>query len=277
MAQKAWSSAVFEALARRLDREVSDRMERLRILGSGAYSGAWITNLPTEHDGGTTFTADEWQVLCRFRLGLPFPHGVDCGGCGARQDCLGDHALSCASCGTYARHNLFRDALAAEYNRAGIPTRLEPPLPDGSRSDVLVLEPSEAAPRHVDVSVVHSLHHTSSPAEVTPGTAAAQREADKLNSDAARECARLRLRFIPVGAETTGAWGPQASKVIRELARKQSMRLGEELVVTSKRLWRRLSSAVAQGVARSLLRGFSGGLGGPVEGAAAEDRLDSEA
>ena len=195
---------------------------------------------------------------------------MNCGGCGAHQDSLGDHALSCASCGIYARHNLFRDALAGEYNRAGVTTSLEPPLPDGSRSDVLVLEPSEAAPRHVDVSVVHSLHEASSPVEVTPGTAAAQREVEKLGSDAAKECARLRLRFIPVGAETTGAWGPQAKKVIRELARKQSMRLGEELTVTSKRLWRRLSSAVAQGVARSLLRGFAGGWGSPAGGAVEE-------
>ena len=83
---------------------------------------------------GKPFAADE----CQFLLDLPFPAGTACGGCGAQQDSLGDHALSCASCGIYARHNLFRDALASEYNRTGILTRLEPPLPDGSRPEVLV-------------------------------------------------------------------------------------------------------------------------------------------
>ena len=257
--QTFWSAAVHDSLAKRFDREASDRLERLRLLGSGAYSGAWLTSLPIAHDGGTVFSADEWQALRRFRLGLPFPAGVDCGGCGARQDVLGNHALSCASCGIYARHNLFRDALATEFNRAGVLTRLEPPLPDGSRSDVLLLEQSEAAPRHLDVSVVHPLHHASASSEVSPGAAAARREAEKLNSDAAKECARLRLRFTPAGAETTGAWGPEARKLVRGLARKQSMRFGEELAVTSKRQWRRLSSAVAQCVARCLLRGFGAG------------------
>ena len=38
------------------------------------------------------------------------------------------------------------------------------------------------------------------------------------------------------------------------------MRLGEDLAVVSKRLWRRLSSAVVKGVARMLLRGFGPGL-----------------
>ena len=61
--QKVWTAAVHEALAKRFDREACDRMERLRNLGSGLYSGAWITSLPTEHDGSTTFAADEWQAL----------------------------------------------------------------------------------------------------------------------------------------------------------------------------------------------------------------------
>ena len=84
-------------------------------------------------------------------------------------------------------------ALAEEFLRAGIPTRLEVPLPDGGfQLDVMVLEPSEATPRVVDVSEVHPLHPTSSLAEVAPGTAAAQREKAKHGSDAARECAKHR-------------------------------------------------------------------------------------
>ena len=256
--QKVWTAAVHETLARRFDREASDRMERLRNLCAGANGGAWITNLPLEHDGCTTFTADEWQVLCRFRLGLPLRSGTTCSGCGSPQDAFGDHALSCPACGMYARHNTLRDSLAAEFNRAGIPTKLEELLPDGSsRSDILLLEPSEILPEHIDVSAVHPLHHSASPAEAAPGTAAAQREAIKLSSEGARECSRRHQKFTPVAAETTGAWGPAAQRCIRGLARKQSMRLGEELGPVAKRLWRRLSGAVAKGTARMLLRGFA--------------------
>ena len=261
--QKAWSAAVHEALARAFDRESTSRLERLRILNSGAYGGYWLTNLPLEHDGCSSFTADEFQALARFRLELPFPAGQRCGGCGAQQDVFGDHALSCHACGAYARHNLLRDALAAEYNRAGIPTKTEEFLPNGGfRLDVLASESSEARPVVVDVSVVHPLHLSSSPAEVTPGSAAAQREAAKHSSEAARACAEHRWTLTAVAVETTGCWGPEAKKCNRRLARKQSMHSGVDLATVSKQLWRRLSSAVAKGVARMLLRGFQAGPGG---------------
>ena len=78
--QKVWSMAAHEALAKAFDRDASDRLERLRNLNCGANGSAWVTNLPLEHDGCTTFTADERQVLARFRLGLPFPNPTECGG-----------------------------------------------------------------------------------------------------------------------------------------------------------------------------------------------------
>ena len=90
-------------------------------------------------------------------------------------------------------------------------------------------EPSETNPRVIDVSEVHPLHPTSSLAEVTPGTAAAQREQAKHSSDAARTCAQHHWRLTAAAVETTGAWGPEAKKLVRELARKQAMRLGENL------------------------------------------------
>ena len=112
-----------------------------------------MTNLPLEHDGCTSFAAEEFQALARFRVGIPFLPARSCGGCGARQDVFGDHALSCPSCGTYARHNLLRDALAKEYNRAGVVTRPEEPLREGAfRIDLHVSESSDSAPEVVDVT-----------------------------------------------------------------------------------------------------------------------------
>ena len=131
----------------------------------------------------------------------------------------------------------------------------------GFRLDVLAEESCETTPRVVDVSVVHPLHPSSSLAEVTPGTAAAQRELAKHTSEAAKVCSKHKWRLTAVAVETTGCWGPEAQKCIRGLARKHSMRLGVDLPTVSKQLWRRLSSAVAKGVARMMLRGFSERLG----------------
>ena len=64
-------SGITPGRARCFDREAIDRMERLRNLCAGANGGAWITNLPIEHDCCTTFTADEWQVLCRWQVLSP--------------------------------------------------------------------------------------------------------------------------------------------------------------------------------------------------------------
>ena len=167
-----------------------------------------MTSLPLEHDGCTVFTAQEFQALARFRLGLPFSAGCVWCGCGARQDTFGDHALSCHACGTYARHNLLRDSLATEFNRVGIPTLLEGPLPEGGfRLDVLAEDSSEAIPQVFDVTVVHPLHPSSSLAEVTPSTSAAQREQAKHHSDAAKECAKHKWMLTAVACQ--GGWGPE--------------------------------------------------------------------
>ena len=142
---------------------------------------------------GKPFAADECQIL----LELPFPAGTACGGCGAQQDSTGDHAFSRASAAaTISSAMPWLLSTTGWYtDPAGAPSarRLTP------RS--ACVEPSEAAPRQVDVTVVHPLTHASCSAEVTPGIAAAKREADKLSSDAAREmlhseCSRLRLKFM---------------------------------------------------------------------------------
>ena len=52
--------------------------------------------------------------------------------------------------------------------------------------DILVEDPSDAAPVAVDVSVVHPLHPSAVLAEDTPGSAAAAREAEKRATNAAK-------------------------------------------------------------------------------------------
>ena len=80
------------------------------------------------------------------------------------------------------------------------------------------------------------------------------------SSEAAQACRLNHWKFTPVAVETTGAWGPVAQKSARALARKQAMRSGEALADTARKLWRRLASSVAKGVARMLLRGCGDGL-----------------
>ena len=261
--QKAWTEAVDQAAVISFDAEASTRMASLRNLQAGAHAGAWLTILPSEREGVSSFAPSEFQALLRYRCGIPFQQKGRCGGCSATLDCFGDHALACTSCGLYSRHNRLRDALAQEFVAAGHVIRIEAHLPgDSSRpADVLVLDPSDPSPMAIDVSIVHPLRLSSLSAEVTPGSAAATRESGKLAS-AGQPCRVEGWRFVPVCAETTGSWGPGGQKCIRGLIRRLSMRHGEPIAVTAGAVWRRLATAVAKGAAQMLLRAYPTLFGG---------------
>ena len=273
--QKTWTRLVDEAAAVAFDTNASVRMTRLRKLQSGAHTGAWLTNLPSEKEGVVPFTSFEFQALLRYRCSIPFTPRGRCGGCSTPLDSFGDHALSCASCGLYSRHNRLRDALAEEFIAAGLAIRVEAQLPgDSSRpADILVLSSSDIIPMAVDVSVVHPLHLSSASAEDTPGAAAAARELGKL-ATSAQACKDEGWSFSPACAETTGAWGPSGQRCVRGLIRKLSMKNGEPLADTAAAVWRRLATSVAKGTSQMLLRAYPELFGGPVRsGSASEAHL----
>ena len=260
--QKAWTEALDSVTSGWLDNEVSCRLSSLKRLQSGAHSGAWLVSLPLERHAISAFSPSEWRVLLRFRCGVPLLPRARCGGCDAVMDTFGDHALSCASCGRYARHNRLRQAVAFEYEQAGQPFRLEVELPGqlSRPADILAVEPEEASPAAVDVSVVHPLRPSAAPAasaEVVPGASAEAREAEKLAA-AGGACAAAGWRFVPLCADTTGAWGPRAKGALRRLIRLQSMKLGQPVKAVAAIVWRMLAVAVAKGAAQCLLRAFPG-------------------
>ena len=126
-------------------------------------------------------------------------------------DPFGDHALSCAACGRYARHNRLRQALAFEYEQAGLSCRIEVHLPGllSRPADILAVEPEEASPAASDVSVVHPLRPSAAPAapaEESPGAAAAAREADKMAF--AGHALRLGGAWCPFVRRQLGRGGP---------------------------------------------------------------------
>ena len=254
-----WTMAVDHAAVLEFDTEACTRMARLRRLQSGAHSGAWLTNLPIEMDDCPSFTSTEWQALLRFRCGVPIQARATCGGCSAALDSFGDHALSCTACGLYACHNRLRNAFAEEFLAAGQSVQLEINLPGANQrpADILLLQPDEPSPVAVDVSVVHPLHLSSPSAEDTPGTSAAAREDDKHVGSAA-SCAAAGWKFIPVCAETTGAWGPGAQRCVRGLVKRRSMRVGEPVSESARLVWRRLAF-VGQAATLSGPAGCTGG------------------
>ena len=61
---------------------------------------------------------------------------------------------------------------------------------------------------------------------------------------------------MPVGCETTGAWGKQAQGFISKLAHFGSMHCGDSVSSVSAQVWNVLSAVLAKAIARQLLRAF---------------------
>ena len=224
----------------------------LRRLFCGANAGKWLTAPPKP---GGFFDPHEWQLLLRWRLGLPVSPVGPCPCCRAPLDPLGDHALSCAAAGIYSRHTAVRDFLSYLMADAGLKNTLEVALPDTTLRPADVFVPSGWGPRPVafDVSVVHPLRLSSRPAIITAGSAAQER------AEAKREyyhegCRSAGWDFSPCVVETTGAWGSMAQASINKGARRIAVTSGIPTKQVAAEIWTDASMVIARSVGASLAR-----------------------
>ena len=88
---------------------------------------------------------------------------------------------------------------------------------------------------------------------VSAGASAAKREQCKTNQ-ASASCVDAGWSVCPVAAETTGAWGPSAQKLVRRIARFESMRSGTHVHELSLFICRQLSFTIIGQVGKQLHR-----------------------
>ena len=106
------------------------RTAHLRTLNATPFSSQWLVEpLASNLSSLNELSSSEWQDLLRYRLGLPLMQDSVCRACSGHSDSLGDHALSCASCGRYARHNALQEVLADELRKAGFTVTTEDQVP----------------------------------------------------------------------------------------------------------------------------------------------------
>ena len=92
------------------------------------------------------------------------------------------------------------------------------------------------------------MHHS----EAHAGSAAAKREKQKVNKYHT-PCASAGWSFVPVVAETSGAWGTHAGRFFTRLARRLAMCSGAPLKTVFASLWASLSTVLARSVAGMLI------------------------
>jgi len=272
--QSSWGLEQRITLVKNFDSLADARTVALRTLHSSPFSSDWLQSPPAS---SSPFLAQvssaEWQDLLRYRIGVPVMQAGFCEGCLGRRDALGDHAMACASCGRYARHNALRDALAGELRKAGSTVTVEeqvphteppdrPPGPNPQPSlrslrpaDLLVSSFRAGKPLAIDTTVVHPLR-ISSDASVrgaSVGSFASQAESRKVEKYSAA-CQHAGLLFMPFGVESTGGWGPKARRLIQIISSAQASRSGTPMGEVYKSVAATLRESVLSMVAASFGR-----------------------
>ena len=168
-------------------------------------------------------------------------------------DPAGDHALSCASNGTYQGHNHLRDRLFTLSQLAGWSRELERTIP-GSRCRPADLLLRFAASRllPVDVTVSHPLR-SSAPSAVREGRSSAAGEAERAKNVQSRgPCQAAGWDFCPFGVDSTGGLGPSARQLCRRLAKALAMRAAADTATLSESVGTHISLALAKGRGKML-------------------------
>ena len=83
--QKSWADAHHSFSAEILASTLPPRMALLRELASGAHASSWLT-VPTPQHPAQPWCSADWQLLLRWRLGMPLPMPRTCVACAQHQD-----------------------------------------------------------------------------------------------------------------------------------------------------------------------------------------------
>lgn len=173
--------------------------------------------------------------------------------CGDQANSQGHHDLSCKkSAGRKSRHAALNSIIKRAF-ASGTESILEPvgvAMSDGKRSDGLTLSPWERGRCLAwDATCVCTLA-LSHLAATTSNVGAAAAEAERKKVEKYRDIVPDYL-FVPVGIETFGPWGPEATSLLNQLGRKIRQVTGERR--SMEYLRQRFSIEVQRGDAASVL------------------------
>ena len=259
------------ALSRRVDEWTKTRLlssgltnaaERARMQAAGAaHAGAWLTALPSP-SLGQRMTHPEFSTAAKVRLGLELlTADTWCPLCDEILDTRASHAMACMSGGDAVRlHNELRDAVFVKCMAAGIQGHREQAelLPDDPRrrpGDIYIpqwpggqgIAMDFAVTSPLQVALVHAA------AERPLAAARAYEERKFADRQTAQRCLNHGVRLVPMVAESTGGWGPEAQKAFKVIARSISSATGLPHGLAVAQMYESLSVKLMRAVARSTL------------------------
>ena len=259
-------SLVMAAVAQEFDDSVNLRMRVWRSLFTGPCSNAWLNihQLLSQSSLFDPDLSDRFFTLLKWRLALPLCSDnflpTPCPGCGAQQDFFGDHALSCASMGRYARHNRLRNFFEDLFNEAGFATQIEAQIPTSTLrpADILVDGFSGDFPTAFDVTVSHALRPSISLAGVECGKSAALAAESKIASYTSA-CDACHWHFCPLAMETSGFVTKEVNSLVAKLCHRLSRGGNDSAGSVARRVWAGLALALFSSVGSQLATAYARG------------------
>ena len=212
----------------------------------------------------------EFVVELRTRLQMPvYQADRYCPCCGAVLDTRGFHARKCMAAGDVVDcHNGVRNQVGRFATSAGLAPTLEkaellPPRPDDPTcsnhrrpADVFLPSFVHGAPAAFDFAVVSPQRQdVVALAAGSAGAAASLYEAYKRSYlETETECAQQGVNFFPMVAESSGGWGPEGLKHLRQLAKVAARQTGTDGGDVMGQLLQALCVVIRSAKARAVLR-----------------------
>ena len=254
--QSKWTKVVSESVLSDLRLRLShSEVDTIRLAhASLPETGWWLQAMPSRNIG-TLLTDRDFIQAAAFRLGLPVCQEQLCP-CGASVDRLGLHRLSCnkLASGRLARHAALNDLVSRAFQQAGVANSREPrnlSANDQLRPDGLTHEPWSRGQHLIwDVSVRDAFAASYRNIARNVRAVAAKGELDKK-----AEYATLlgEYSLAPFIIDTTGVWGEEALRLVKEIGRRIAARKGDSRAAAFIR--QRISVEVQRGNSRMISGG----------------------
>ena len=250
------------------DQLANSSTTRQALLRSEAEPGARAF-LAAKPGGATRMQSAIFVTELRHRLGIPDAvQDCWCPQCHGIMDTLSLHAGTCVAGGEKTlRHTAVRDALCKWADRAGLqpekerPGLLLPQRPEDvnaqNRRPADIFLPSlHGSPAALDIAITAPQRQDvlvqAAGSALAAASAYAATKASHLNT--AHLCSQQGVRFVPVVAESTGAWEREAGQLILQIACNAAARLGDSASVLHSELLQELSVLIRSHRARAVLR-----------------------
>ena len=207
-------------------------------------------------------THPEFVTAAKVRLGLELlTADTWCPLCDEILDTRASHAMACMSGGDAVRlHNELRDAVFVKCMAAGIQGHREQAelLPDDPRrrpGDIYIPQWPGGQGIAMDFAVTSPLQLALVQAAAERPLAAARAYEERKFADrqTAQRCLNHGVRLVPMVAESTGGWGPEAQKAFKVIARSISSATGLPHGLAVAQMYESLSVKLMRAVARSTL------------------------